>query len=843
MARRSTRLSSRNSSTPQPIKRVSLSHDAPAIRTPRTVPARLASLHESDEMPGSFPDSPSEINSPSIPTKRIKVADDCGCQTPKFASPIQLTAEEMHPQLHHETTVKPREEARWLGFSKMAPATEPVRRENKLAAPDMTPSRTSVNPNAFKSPDYQFTFRREQSLELSPEAKKLMVEKRAEALKIKEQMKSTGEGASLFDATGRKVATPSSRKGRYSDVHAAQFQKMDSIAAHASAYRKDPTRTTAITPESKNAMQAPAKLLKRSHSKAELDKVDATPPRKLPQSQSLSYLHHTTSQLPRSRSMKDLAPVASSDQAPAKRIKRVEEMPRPTSSGSDKAGLTTPQIIRHVMQPQYPSLPHLTTPTQASLARANSAKSVKTTSKIPALGLARSPSKPDMGSLLAKEAKQSGPLLSRSPTKGEIFGKAPAAVVDEQGAVMSPLLVRSPTKFGLHKSAPDHIDGSPSLTKSKQAPLLSRAPVRANGQHTKSGEEVPASPVAKSEHVPLLRRSPLKASIRDDAIKEEAVDKPSSIPLLARSPSKMSLNQNPFDTAPMATPSKIGTSLMGRFNKLRATPIKSILRSPQRLYSNDPAKVAAGTHVATPPRAVLDKKNARVVPATAPVRKHVDFSSSTKAREASKSASPSEPTSPAPALITCYPTLPTLTSPLADVSTQRRRQTVAPGDFTFRAGSGIVFGPSPTASPAASSRPATIRHVSAEPALPPPVSAAASMQKRKFDFENQASASAVQRSPTVTLGSKKRKLDSENEELTAASDKENAGDEAEEAAVERPKKRIRTAEIAQGGEKKGRLPTLGVKPKGGEKKEVKAKGSSVISRARLNALAMPKKRG
>nr|OQO22445.1 hypothetical protein B0A51_06243 [Rachicladosporium sp. CCFEE 5018] len=452
-----------------------------------------------------------------------------------------------------------------------------------------------------------------------------------------------------------------------------------------------------------------------------------------------------------------------------------------------------------------------------------------------------------MRSLLAKESKEYGPLLSRSPTKGEIFGKAPAAEVDEKGITMSPLLARSPTKFGLHKSAVDHIDGSPSPTKVKQAPLLSRAPVRAKDHHATAGEEVLAGPASKSEHVPLLCRSPLKASIREDAIVEETVDKPSNIPLLARSPSKMSLNQNPFGTAPTATPSKIGTSLMGRFNRLRATPIKSILRSPQRLYSNDPAKVAAGTHVATPPRAVLDKKTARVAPATAPVRKHVDFSSSTKAREASKSASPTDSASPmvpaTAAPISSYPMLPTLTSPFADVSPQRRRQTVAPGDFTFRAGSGIVFGPSSTASPAASSRPATIRHVSAEPSLPPVMSAVASMKKRKFDFENQASVSSVQRSPTVTLGSKKRKHDFENEELTAASDKENAGDVAEEGDVERPKKRIRSAEVAHGGEKKGRLPTLGVKPKAGEKKDVKTKGSTVISRAKLNALARPKKRG
>ena len=98
------------------------------------------------------------------------------------AAPIEVPTEEMHPKHIHQSTAKPREEARWLGFSNMPPATEPPKRNAKHVEAQATPSRMTRQENAFKSPDFTFTFRREQSLELSPEAKQLMDEKRAEAL-------------------------------------------------------------------------------------------------------------------------------------------------------------------------------------------------------------------------------------------------------------------------------------------------------------------------------------------------------------------------------------------------------------------------------------------------------------------------------------------------------------------------------------------------------------------------------------------------------------------------------------------------------------------------------------
>ena len=57
--------------------------------------------------------------------------------------------------------------------------------------------------------------------------------------------------------------------------------------------------------------------------------------------------------------------------------------------------------------------------------------------------------------------------------------------------------------------------------------------------------------------------------------------------------------------------------------------VKSILRTPQRLYSNDPSKLAAGTHIQMPEGELFLNKDLPAAPATAPVKKHVNFTSST----------------------------------------------------------------------------------------------------------------------------------------------------------------------------------------------------------------------
>jgi hypothetical protein len=875
------------------VKRVSLSHETPA-RAPRTVPAKLASLHESDEMPGAFPGSPAEPDTPTVPSKRVKAVEVTRITTPKAAAPIEVPTEEMHPKHLHQSTVKPREEARWLGFSNMAPATEPPRRNSKLVEAQATPSRTTKQESAFKSPpEFAFTFRREQSLELSPEAKKLMEEKRAEAMRIKGQMKSNGEAAQFLGALDRKIAQPKTKRSRFSELHDAAFRKMDSIAGHASAYRKDPARLAAPATTSRVPAQTPSKSLKRSPSKAELDKNEATPSKSIAHVSSKPNLTQPGSQLGHAPSMKNLRDYATEESSPAKRVKRAEiqdaSSSRPTSSSKNTSQPSTPQHLKASReQPSYPNLAHLSTPTQSSLARTNSVKSVRVASKIPGPSLGRSPSKPDLTQPSVKSPKDKTALMARSPVKGGPFSTSSTVRPSEPGSLApgspahreaaSPLLSRSPAKSGLlsRMSAAVAASGRNMDEKPKafMDAALARTPAKSAIRTSRPEQDLSPSPQKKEPQAPLLTRSPLKMSVAKSTEVEDAGEKQSNIPLLSQSPSKASHNYNPFATAATQSPVKsTGGSLIGRFNMLRSSPIKSILRTPQRLYSNDPSKIAAGTHFATPPK-LGDEKDFKTLgpaPATAPARKHVDFSSSTKDPDALKNITSSDdssspatddvPSAETAAPIANYPTLPTVLSPVVNPTPDRRRQTIAPGDFTFRAGDGIMFGASSLAPPSSSKHGSTIRHVSAEPDMLPST-IAASQKKRKFDFENKINLNPADLSPTVTPGSKKRKFIFENNaiaqsaEPASTSDKENGGADApgdEDEDESRPAKRVKSsappAEIAppkSAQKAASRMPTLGVKPKAGSgsaAKDEKKKSSASISMARLNALAMPKRRG
>lgn len=836
MARRSSARLRERSTTP---KRVSLSHDAP-MRTPKTLPAKLTSLQESDEMPGAFPQSVS----PSLMMEVERDDNENENKTP-HRTPIQPTSREMHPQLHHQSTAKPLDEARHLGFSNMHmhPQTEPAPRHqtSRLAAMQGTPTRNFEKD--LKSPSYEFTFRREHSLELSPEAKKLMYEKREEAAKIKKQMIADGEGVqSIDEVLGRKKATPG---GRYSSVHDKQFAKMGSIANHPSAFRADPNRVKMVS----SAAVSATKSLKRSPSKADLDAGDRTPSSR-PSSRDTSKPTPSFkgSALPRSTSTNDLRASAS----PAKRVKRdVNEdvsATRPASKDGEKSLPSTPQTHKK-QQPSYPDLSHLTTPTQSSLSRAASVKSTKT-SKIP--GPQFTPGKvafaplPAVGSTHKQPVRSqdhSTPLLHRSPSKPSFFSKpsvekTEVEKVEKPKSMMDPHLARTPAKAGFLKKAVAFEEHANS-PREKPAPLLSRSPVKA--------------PVAKTHETDSPQ-----------------VQKTAPVPFLSRSPSKIPMTgpNNPFSTTTSTTASETpgkstATKLLGRFNLLRQSPMKSILRSPQRLYSDDPSKIAAGTHMATPPKKTSSSSSSAQKHETASVRKRVDFSSSTKNGESrgpsvetpvKSVGKPERTVSMLP--VVDYPAIPREDRMLSP-SPQKRRETAGPGDFTFRADEhGLVFqSPNAAATTSGTKRANTIRFVQDEPivlsATPAP---ATGSKKRKHEFEDRA---AVEEMNGVT------------------SDKENSEDVVEEAE-ERPAKRMKASmaspvkpTTAGGmGEKKGgavekKRSTLGVKPKGarsmppakaktsattgGVKKTSSAGGSAgggatTISQARLNALSQPKKR-
>ncbi|EME87251.1 uncharacterized protein MYCFIDRAFT_191743 [Pseudocercospora fijiensis CIRAD86] len=869
MARRSSaRLANRKSTTP---KRVSLSHDAPTTRTPRTVPAKLSSLQESDEMPGAFPDSPSMVSYPDL-----KQSLPQSMSTPRKGTPIKPSEQEMHPQLHHQTTAKPREEARHLGFSSMPPHTEPPKQKGPLAALQATPSRTRNLENDLKSPAFHFTFRREHSLELSPEAKTLMNEQREKAALIREQMLSSGEGVQSIDqmVAARRIAQP---KGRFSQAHLKEFEKMESIAGHASAFRADPSRLKAVTEK-----RDETKSLKRSPSKARLDEPDTPSSRPTSREGPKPTPSFKGSGLPRSTSTKDLkSAVAAAPRSPTKRIKRAEtddvSANRPPSSESDKSLPSTPKQLQS--KASAPNLAALTTPTQASLARAASVKSTKT-SKIPApqLSLAKLSAAAPIAMPAAiqstpikaapAEQKTATPLLAKSPSKASLFATKPTvtAPVEQPSSMMSAALARSPIKSGMSK---------------------------------RMGAEQNAEEMPKEKPVPFLSRSPVKAAVSQASKEESSHEQNTTTPFLARSPTKL-----PMASAPVTeTPDKSASSkLMGRFNLLRQSPMKSILRTPQRLYSEDPAKVAAGTHLATPPgqRAADLNKTLPAAPHTAShTSKKVDFSSSTKARDLksqerqsseSKTPTPSpksertvsmvpQPEPEAVSNAPAYPTLP-LEVPTYDrmpslsPSPQKRRQTAGPQDFTFRADHhGIIFGQSPNApaSEAQRQRPSTIRHVSAD-VVPSPAPITGS-KKRKFAFENHAATASKDEIVSPAQGTKKRKFEFENKMAAAnadsdveiTSDKENTpalpeAEEQEEEEEHRPAKRAKTsapspkmttikkpsAATAPTAASAARRTTLGVKPKGAKTtspvKKTTARSGTTISQSRLAALSQPKKR-
>ncbi|KAK5700401.1 hypothetical protein LTR17_022970 [Elasticomyces elasticus] len=896
MARRSSaRLQSRRQSTSTSTpKRVSLSHDQQPGRTPRTVPNRkLESLEEhDDEMPGSFPTSPPAESAPTRHAEGEKSMT--GSMKPKMREALQ----------------------------KLGAMTEPAKSKT---APQQLETPTKVQKSDVTAPAFEFTFRREHSLELSPEAKRLMGEMRERMARVSQLPPTMESSDNESGDTARKVAIPKAMKhGRFSEAHKEVFGKMDSIASHPAALRAVATKTT--TTKVALSTGEETRSLKRSPSKAQLDDSSSTPPRGLQRSPSK---HQLGSQLPRAASS-HASPISrdTGSPSPTKRVKMsatadVSAM-RPTSSSSSHSSRpSTPQQNNTLrMHPSNPNmaLAYVASPTQASLAREKSIKAAKhaATSAIPTpmKGLTRSPSKAAL--VHREEAQESGPLLARSPFKAALFDrpathKAEQDVFDDAGTDTLPLLARTPAKGG-HKVFP-----KPATDKAEDggSPLLLRSPLKPHAPAKSSGSSEKDVEVQAVKPAPLLQRSPMKMSHLSNPFSTSSASSSTTaqqqpqddVPLLARSPSKIALPTNPTTTqVRTATPGKTsGGGLLGRFNLLRRSPVKGILRStPQRLYSDDPRKVAEGTHFATPPKMSLTRADS-----TESARKKVDFSTSTKARYDGKeksetpSSSVKAPTSTREdmhgedetsnggedggEMEVDYPILleenePPMPSP-SPQKPINRRQTITPGDFTFRAdGQGTIrFGDSPAAAAKNTGRPSgrmSIRHVEPEPenALPAAPPTAQGSKKRKFEFENDAVAGEAE--------NKENHGDAEEEDEDGGRmrkrAKVSAPSPARASLHNSPVKRAAsgiTPGFAAGtvastaGKTNGatRLPTLGVKPRGAktavggkdvrkggaaaktqEKEKDASAGSAVggngtakstITRERLNALSQPKKRG
>lgn len=311
-------------------------------------PNRLGSLAEHEEdssTPEQLTSIAAVLSTPQTP------------HTPVTAGRVKPSKEEMHPsKVQHSTTQKPDSGLR-LGFTDV----EAKGGDQPSGIMQQTPSKTGISDSTF-----QFTFARP-GPQLGPDAQRMMDELREEALRIKarlaaereEEIRRNGESAAL---DGRKIAQPKGKVGRFSDVHMAEFKKMDSIAGHPSAFRAQPGRFAPAT-----------NSLKRTQSKAQLDDRDDTQKPSEHHADKDIILDQLENAMPAKRARKRIADDTSSAR-PVSRGEAVKCLP---------ATPTRPQTAIHLS---------IATPTKASLARAASMK--KPVSQIPTL--TRSPSKPNL---------------------------------------------------------------------------------------------------------------------------------------------------------------------------------------------------------------------------------------------------------------------------------------------------------------------------------------------------------------------------------------------------------------------------------------------------------------
>lgn len=337
----------------------------PSHATPS--PTKLFSLAEGNESPDTSQQTtnarPSSIAVPSDATitKQAQQIDSPAFKTPTTTSRFRPGLEEMHPSKVHRSTTKhtgPAMQPPFRGSNTTTTESQSV--PMFLAVAQNTPSKLPGAWPNMSSPKFDFSIGPDESV-LSIEAQRIMESVRGEAAKIKAQMQAErdkqdldNEEATLnSDFSGRKIAKPKGKSGRYSDAHRQEFQRMDSIAGHASIW--------------KNKVQPNAALLtSKSHINLLADVVET--------------------QLPRSKSFKSLKVGRSIDGerienlAPGKRAKKsygddtssARPLSRDESAPNETLHTTVPKTSAHHGLPSA-----VTTPTKASLSRAASVKQSK----------------------------------------------------------------------------------------------------------------------------------------------------------------------------------------------------------------------------------------------------------------------------------------------------------------------------------------------------------------------------------------------------------------------------------------------------------------------------------
>lgn len=309
-------------------------------------------------------------------------------RTPGKSSPVKLPMSEMHPSKVHPTMAHAPSSGLRLGFTDIKPTTN--RDDDLPPIAQSTPTKISV-------PQSDFTFRRvaqsAAGIALSTQAQSMMEDIRKEAEKYKDEIRQREAEREKEEQANRKIAKATGKASRFSEVHMAQFKKMDSIENHPSVLRAQ-----------KGRVPDPLKKgVKRSQSKANLDDTDP------------------------SRRSKEPTPTSSTAKAkdedeegrsPAKRLRQNKEddvskgraiihdaassIPKPKPASTATAStIPRPKSVRQSIM----------SPTRSSLARSTGARTPVRQS------LFKSPAKPIQSALPRPTTASKLPTLKEEPVK------------------------------------------------------------------------------------------------------------------------------------------------------------------------------------------------------------------------------------------------------------------------------------------------------------------------------------------------------------------------------------------------------------------------------------------
>ncbi|KAJ5217874.1 uncharacterized protein N7469_011499 [Penicillium citrinum] len=530
MPRRSARL--RSSQTPEAQE----STPQPAATT------QLQSVQERDETPNDeqhvirtpVTKKHGQQNTPKASARETEM------RTPTTGSAVRPPREEMHPSKVHQSTTKHADSGLILGFNPIKKDANGNPLKPSLSENTPTKSKASPAPTHFGTPGYEFKFG--QDAQLSDEARQLMERVRCEAAHIRAQMAiDRANQAEKGEENGpkqenRKIAMPKGKASRFSDVHMAEFKKMDSIENHASSFRAAPGRFQPVT-----------KSLKRTKSKAQLD--EAEPSKRSP---SRSPAKPSTAVTP-----------------PAINNKRVKHNPEnDTSSDRSQPKSVQPEQEQNARRPAGPRprstiRSSLMTPTRASMARSTSASlKAPKTSLIPSL--ARSPDTRAMASPRTPRTDFNPRFKSSLPTLGNL-----KSILRRR----QPLFSRDPSKIaaGTHVAAPDF---KPDSLFSNQGEITDSAPTPSPKKH------VEFTPSVKSRHE-LAEASPSRSPSR------------SRIPT---TPSRSNTSDIVYPTLPTLTPEQKAAAEPLNNKSAMSPTIRHVRKSSSNEKINDYPELPVVAH-------------------------------------------------------------------------------------------------------------------------------------------------------------------------------------------------------------------------------------------------------